>query len=400
MILRHSLLILLLALMAAAQPPNGLWDATIEINGLTIPFRFETSSKDGEIQGAFFNGDERVSSTSGWLRDGKLHLEFAHYSTVLDATLKDGSLEGTYGRAARGFNPFRATLSKGARAKEITAPDIAGVWEFPVQSPKGESAWRFIARQNGAEVSAAILRIDGDTGTLTGRYNGQHFELSHYSGARPNLLDVKPNADGTLTLTLNRKTEYIAYRSEVARSRALPQPADPATHTGIRNSSEPFAFSFPDLGGNLVSNTDARFKGKVVVVNITGSWCPNCHDEAPFLAELYRRYKGLGLEVVALSFEEEEQLKNPTRVRAFVREYGIEYPVLLAGQQSEVREKIHQAENLNAWPTTFFLGRDGRVHSVHVGFPSSASGEFYDKAKQEITATVEKLLTGSVRSAR
>ena len=69
----------------------------------------------------------------------------------------------------------------------------------------------------------------------------------------------------------------------------------------------------------------------MVLVNITGSWCPNCHDEAPFLAELYRKYRSQGLEVVALSFEEGDQLTNPTRLRAFMKEYGIDYTVLLGG---------------------------------------------------------------------
>src|SRR4029077_12921918 len=94
---------------------------------------------------------------------------------------------------------------------------------------------------------------------------------------------------------------------------------------------EAFHFSFPDLTGKLVSNTDARFKGKVVVVEITGSWCPNCHDEAPFLAEMYRKYGAQGLEVVSLSFEEADQLKDPTRLKAFAKRYGMNFPVLVCG---------------------------------------------------------------------
>ena len=80
-----------------------------------------------------------------------------------------------------------------------------------------------------------------------------------------------------------------------------------------------------------MSDTDARFRGKVVIVAIGGSWCPNCHDEAPFLMELYRQYRAQGLEIVDLSFEEGDQLKDPTRLRAFIQKYGIEYPVLIPG---------------------------------------------------------------------
>ena len=127
-------------------------------------------------------------------------------------------------------------------------------------------------------------------------------------------------------------------------------------------------------------------------MNITGSWCPNCHDEAPFLAELYRKYRSQGLEVVALSFEEDDQLKNPARLRAFMKEYGIDYTMLLAGTPDDRDAKLTQPVNLNSWPTTFFLGRDGRVRFVHAGFPGPASGELYRQATHEFYSQVESLL--------
>ena len=137
----------------------------------------------------------------------------------------------------------------------------------------------------------------------------------------------------------------------------------------MKDPGEPLRFAFPDLEGRIVSNTDARFQGKVLLVAIGGSWCPNCHDEAPYLEELYRKYRGAGLEVVGLSFEEGDQLKDPTRLRAFIEQYGIGILLPLAGQRpSELDAKIPQAVNLNAWPTTFFIGRDGRVRSIHTGF--------------------------------
>ena len=86
------------------------------------------------------------------------------------------------------------------------------------------------------------------------------------------------------------------------------------------------------------------------------------------LPELYKKYKNRGLEVVELSFEEEAQLKNPVRVKAFIKKYGIDYTVLLPGEPRQLNEKMPQGVNLNSFPTTFFLGRDGRVRSAHAGF--------------------------------
>ena len=136
----------------------------------------------------------------------------------------------------------------------------------------------------------------------------------------------------------------------------------------------------------------------MVIVNISGSWCPNCHDEAPFLAELDRTYRSRGLEVVSLTFEEPEQLKDPSRVRAFVQRYRIAYPVLLAGRPDDLSDRLPQAVNLNSFPTTFLIGRDGLVRGVHAGFPGKASGRFHAEARREIIEAVERMLAERVQT--
>lgn len=380
-------IVLALAPVAMAQSLSGLWDATVVVNGLEIPFRMEFTD-DG---GSFFNGDEKVTSTSGHFANGTLTLNFAHYDTKLEATLKDGVLEGSYGRKDRIY-PFRAKPAAAAPVTKAGVPSIDGLWEIQLKSPKGESAWKLIVRQTGADVSAAILRIDGDTGTLTGRYQDGKFVLSHFSGARPSLLEATLQKDGSLEVVQNGKNKYVAYRPEVARAKGLAPPTDPSQHTRMSNPEEPFRFSFPDLNGHIVSNTDPRFEGKVVIVSIMGSWCPNCHDEAPFLAELYRKYHDKGLEIVGLSFEEADQLADPKRLRAFIEHYGIKYPVLIPGEPGQLNAKLPQAVNLNSWPTTFFIGRDGRVRKTHAGFAGKASGAEHERSVEEITSLVEALL--------
>jgi hypothetical protein len=252
-----------------------------------------------------------VPSTSGQFENGTLVLNFAHYATQLRATLKEGLLEGEYASARRAY-AFQAEPFVTPPQPPAAVPSVAGLWEIAgVQSAKGEAAWRLIVRQSGAEVSAAILRVDGDTGALTGSYRDGKFVLSHLSGARPALLLLTPASDGAVTVNLTDgkgNHELVATRPAIARAKGLPEPTDPSRHTSVKDPAEPFHLRFPDLDGRMVSNTDARFEGRVVIVSIMGSWCPNCHDEAPFLAGLYAE----GLEIVALSFEEAEQLKNPT----------------------------------------------------------------------------------------
>jgi thiol-disulfide isomerase/thioredoxin len=162
--------------------------------------------------------------------------------------------------------------------------------------------------------------------------------------------------------------------------------------TRVKDPNAPLVLQFPDLTGTPVSLSDARFRGKVVVLSITGSWCPNCHDEAPFLSELYRKYRDQGLEIVLLAFEEAGQLADPVRLKAFVKQYDITYPVLVAGEPKELSAKLPQFVDLMAFPTSIYIGRDGRVRATHAGFSGKATGELYTHTTEEITRRVETLL--------
>jgi thiol-disulfide isomerase/thioredoxin len=387
----------LILAQAVAQPPiAGRWDATIQINGVDTPFPLEISGSGTNVAASFFNGDDRYPSTQGRFENGKLVLNWDYYAATLDATLKDGVLEGQYAGTRRMKGPFAIRATRAAVAKPATAPvvvpNIGGLWEIPNKSGKGELAWRFIVQQSGPKASATILRVDGDTGTISGAFQNGKFVLSHFDGARAHLLEITPAADGTLDILQDGKLKLTAYRPAAARAKGLPEPTDPDLHTTMKDPREPFRFSFPDLKGRLVSNVDPRFRGKVLVIEITGSWCPNCHDEAPFLAEMYHKYGHQDLEIVSLSFEETDQLKDPSRLRAFVKKYGLEFPVLLCGDPDEANSKLTQLVNWNTWPATLFVDRKGLVRGIHSGFPSAGSGELFRQAKDEFNVEVGRLL--------
>src|SRR5947207_7226414 len=198
-----SLVVIALASLvppAAAQSLSGLWDAVVRVNDVEVPFRMEFSGSGGDVKGSFFNGVDRLTSTSGSFENGSLVLSFDEYETRLEARLTDGVLEGQYLRGTRGAPyPFRAKRFTPTPADAANVPAIAGLWNVQVKSAKGESAWQMIVRQSGAEASAAILRVDGDTGTLTGRYGDGRFVLSPFSGARPPRLEPTSRSAATST---------------------------------------------------------------------------------------------------------------------------------------------------------------------------------------------------------
>ena len=426
---------------ATADNIDGRWNASLTTQtGVVIPFRLDISGSDATLKGTLYDGfDPYETTTSASFEDGQLTLNIDHYLTTISATEKDGRLTGSviaHNRGSSAQYTFQATRYV-KPAAGADAPSIAGSWVIPLETPssKGEKAFRFIVKQNGPEVAASILRVDGDTGAYSGTYQDGKWVLSHFDGSRPGVIIVTPASDGTLqvlqnperpnaatnTSTANAgdtsaaagataiKTSskgyddsisdgryapaLVAYRSEVAQAKGLPEPEDYTTHTTVRDPNEKFTFNFPDVDGHLISNEDPRFKGKVVLAIVTGTWCPNCHDEAQYLVKLDKKYNNKGLAIVALDFEEPEQQGSLARERAFVKQYGVKYTYLIAGAPAEMWEKVPQAVNLNTWPATFFIGRDGKVKGVHSGFASPASGEFNRQLQKEFTTKIEALLS-------
>jgi thiol-disulfide isomerase/thioredoxin len=430
------------ASMAVAQTNNasdavvGSWDASLTSHGVVIPFRLDIAGSGPNLKGIFYDGFRPYDgTTSATFQDGNLVLKIEHYLTTITATLKDGQLVGNVVSQSRGpaaEYAFQATRHVDAKNTAVDVPSIAGSWIIPLDSPssKGEKAFRFIVQQRGADVAASILRVDGDTGAYSGTFKDGKWVLSHFDGSRPGVIEISPTKDGTLEIlqttarpqpaaaqdnasggahgsagSTNTTKAYaqevtdsryasklVAYRAVVAQAKSLPQPEDYDTHTTVRDPNEKFAFNFPDVNGKLVSNDDPRFKGKVVLAIVTGTWCPNCHDEAQYLVQLDKKYRDKGLAIVALDFEEPEQQGSLERERAFVKQYGVQYTYLIAGAPSDMWEKVPQLVNLNTWPATIFVGRDGLVKGVHSGFASPASGQFHKELQEEFTAKIEQLL--------
>ncbi len=394
---------------AAPAIPNvsGLWDATIVSGGVEIPFRFEIATTGTEAHGFFFEGERKIGSTAGSIGDTGVSFEYDFLNTRLDLELKGDELVGSYKNNRANARPQDVRMKRFAAvsADAENVPQVAGYWEMrrvesEVTAPRDTRTWNVFLRQSGSEVSGSVLRVDGDVGTLLGHWKNGKLTLSHFAGERPTLFEATPNADGSLAVTFNGNAHYTVMRSDMARAKGVPAPPDPSRYTNVKDPTSAFQFAFPDaISGKLVSSADPQFRGKVVILAIGGSWCPNCHDEAPFLGELYRDFHAKGLEIVGLMFENDPDPKNyRPRVQTFMKRYSIQYPMLYAGttsptpQSKTIAEALPQLVNFGAYPTSIYLGRDGKVRSVHAGFASPATGEEHVRLKKELRELTEQLL--------
>ena len=391
-----------------ADPLGGVWRAAV-VNkaGEQVPFRLDLKREGGQITGALVNGDDRVLSTGGSFDGRTLRLRYDYYDGELEATLEGGELRGAFTRQwrketlRREFSATRPGTGGDAGAEaggeaSAEAGAVGGDWMLRVGEGEQQRIWRASFRPQGhpggGEVWGTVIPLSGDWGTLAGKFADGQLTLSRFDGINAYLFKARLTDRGTLEGMINSERKVVAER---AGSEGLPAPPDPAAYTRVRNPAEPFSFSFPDLDGRTVSSTDERFKNKVVIVTVGGSWCPNCHDEAPVLNDLYARYRDRGLEVVALSFEYTgEVARDREQARIFARRHGIGYPVLLAGttDEGEIERKLPQLVNFGAYPTTVYVGRDGLVKKIHAGFEGPATGERHTRLKAEMEELVRELL--------
>lgn len=403
---------------APAQRPARHWAGTATISNndsssaskvkATVPVQLDlTATGKGEVIGTFLNGAERASSSTGSLTGSHLVLHFASFSRTLEGDIQGNTMTAVFRGARMKDWPVTLHADRDGKVRTTFAAGTAtrgrqqtinGDWEISGKSSKGESAWtmRVAPFAGNGEIRAVIQHVDGDSGAMYGRYDetSQEYRVYRFADSGATAYALKPGADETLQVTNLRDPAEtnLARRPAEARKQQLAPPTPSTEQTRLKNPAEPLRFSGPNLAGTTISSTDDQFRNKVLIVAIGGSWCPNCHDEAPLLVELYNRYHTRGLEVVDLSFEESDQLKNPERLRAFVTKYHIPYTVLLMGTPDDLNDRLPQGENLNSWPTSFFVGRDGLVKEIHAGFSGPATGDANVRLKAEITAKVEQLL--------
>lgn len=393
--------VLWIGLWLAAQPPSGLWDAVLLIDGRRVDFRLELHLEAGQARAAILDGERRIWSTSGEFSGARLQLVWDYFDSRLEATWDGAALRGAYQRRTRAGIVRREFTAKPFRPRpepsDPVVAQVAGAWRIQTDAPRGVRVMNGYFAQSGASVTGTIQRLDGDFGTLEGRVEGRRLTLSHFDGIRATLIEAEVQEDGTLRGVLDGKTAFTAARVEKAAELGLPEPPDPSRYVSVKNPLEPVRFQAVDLDGNPVSSTDARFQGKPMILTIMGSWCPNCHDEAELLNELHRRYRDKGLAVVALGFEytgESERDRN--QLRAFAKRHGTEYTILYAGttDEGQVQKVLPQMANFGGFPTTLFLDREHRARSVHAGFAGPANAAEHAKLREEYDRLAHELTAG------
>ena len=392
------------------RSPVGFWRAVLFSPGGDLPFTLRIDEGAEGLIAVVRNGEEEAPFSAVEMNGSRLVLRFGWYDSEITADLAEdgGSMSGTWRKTVPGGDstlPFSARrgderrfLPAAAVAEDTGMSTVSGHWAAEFRDEDGSEVARGEFLQDGIDVVGTFLTPTGDYRYLAGTFEHGLLRLSTFDGAHAFLFRALAQADGTLKGDFWSRDTYhatwTARRVEPAEQ-VIP---DGWAAVGLTNDEGFFEFRFPDLDGELISLDDPRFEGKAVLINIFGSWCPNCNDEAPLLAEWYQRYRDRGLEIVGLAYEfSGEPTRDRAVLRRFAERHGIEYPLLLAGtsDKAEAAETLPDLTAVLSYPTSIFIGRDGRVRKIHSGFSGPGTGAHHQKLVAEFEGQIEMLLAES-----
>ena len=379
------------------HPPHGRYYAEMDLGGGNIlPFITDFNEDHSFV---IYNAEEEVIMNEAEVRGDSIIITHPVFEGVLKAVFTSEIISGDYIKPSLDRTvPFKMTFGEKARFETVleTDQEVTGIWEtvFSPNSEEDSYIAKGIFSQQDKRVTGTFRTTTGDYRYLDGIMDGDSLRLSTFDGAHAFLFKAKVT-DSTLNgmfYSGNHWVEpFIAVRNE---SYELPK-ADSLTF--LKSGYDKIAFSFPDTDGKMVSLEDKRFKDKVVLVQIMGTWCPNCLDETRYFSEFYKRQKGNNFEIVSLAFEyatsEEKAMQSINRLKDKV---GVEYPILLAqfgtSSKQKANEKLPMLNHVLSYPTTIFIDKVGMVRRIHTGFNGPATGEKYTDFVEEFENFIGELL--------
>ena len=350
-------------------------------DSINIPFNFEYQKSGITI----FNGEESVFLS---LNDGftdSLKLESPFFEEFINFKKNGDSINGNlYNQSLSRKIPFYAIPGLDRFENKIISEnlDLSGEWRIIFNFSKSNSyEGKLIVNQSNSDVVSTIRTETGDYGYIQGKMNYNEISISNFNGSRAYLIKGKLNNDtirGDFYRGNYGYSDFIAFKDSDFKL------SDPYGLTSLKRGYESFDFKFEDLNGEIISSNDKRFEDKLMLVQIMGSWCPNCIDESKYLSELDSKYKDISIISIAFEYAKEKN-QAINNLRKIKKNLSIDYDMLLGGYGSTDKKlilaKLNSLKKLISYPTLIVMDKNKIVRKIHTGFNGPATGGEYEKFK-------------------
>jgi len=380
---------------------QGTWRAILKSQGGDLPFGLEISQKDNSYLMYLLNGEERLVLDEIRIEGDSIFVPMHIFDAQIVAHISPKKLRGYFQKLDTEEEykiDFLAEFGKNYRFENQNiepVSNISGKWKttFQVENREIPAIGQF--DQKGSKLTGTFMTKTGDYRYLEGSIFGDSLMLSCFDGSHSYLFKAKIEGDKIVNGEFwSGKTGYRQWVAERDENFTL---EDPEKITFLKEGFESIDFKFPSLteANKLISLKDEKFKNKVVLVQILGTWCPNCMDETAFLADWYQQNKREDLAMIGMAFELKDDWNYAEkRITKFRKRFQADYDFVFAGTPSkENRQKaLPMLNKIAAFPTTIFIDKSGKVRKIHTGFSGPGTGEYYTQFKAEFEETMQKLL--------
>ncbi|RYU93146.1 peroxiredoxin family protein [Emticicia agri] len=386
----------------AAELKTGTWRATIETTGGELPFGLDIQKEGDGYAILALNGDERLPMDKAFIKDDSLHIPMEIFDAEIVAKIEGNQLTGYWKKMRSNFTflqaDFKAEYGKTyrfAETSEIPKVSLAPTYEVLFLSADKQDSTESVGvfKTSGSQVKGSFLTTTGDYRYLAGDIIGDSLKLSCFDGTHVYLFKAKIEGDKLTGGGFWSAPSGFELWSGVKNDNAkLP---DATKLTYLKEGYKTVDFSFPNTDTKKISLNDEAYKGKVVVIQIMGSWCPNCMDESRFLAPWYKKNKDRGVEIIGLSYEKSTDTSFALpKIKKMKERFGIDYEVLLAGtnNKDEASKTLPMLNKVIGFPTTIFIDKKGQVREIHTGFSGPGTGHYYDEFVNDFNRLIDKLL--------
>ena len=370
----------------------------------TVVFNMQVSK---EKTGTYFyitNADEKIKVGPVSLTNDSVNFAMPVFESSFKTKRNaDGSFQGIWNKGTTGefqnwpFYAYPNQVYRFAKNQGSAKYNISGKWDVTITRPNGTPRKALAEfEQSGDKLTGSFLTPSGDYRFLEGIVTGDSLKLSTFDGSHAytfyaRIASAEKITGGVYLAGYSGKETWSAVKDNNVKEPQQEQP------TKLKPGESKLNFTFNDLEGKPVSINDERFKNKVVVVQLMGSWCPNCMDETKFLSDFYNKYRSKGVEIVSLAYEYSTDIERSKKsLGKFQKLFNVQYPMLITGVTSTDEQKtektLPQLTTIQSFPTSIFLDRKGNVKEVHSVFYGPGTKQYFEEYKKIFTNIVEGLL--------
>ncbi|HLF35643.1 MAG TPA: TlpA disulfide reductase family protein [Cyclobacteriaceae bacterium] len=377
---------------------KGIWRAVIFTQGQELPFMMEIKDDSSGTQSVYLiNGEERLNCGIITRAGDSIVFPMHIFDTKIIAYPEKETLAGYWVKnyVADYIIPFRAEFGKTYRftPNPVNPVNPDGKWETVFANESDTTHAIGVFETEGAHLSGTFLLTSGDYRYLDGEVDGDSLRLSTFDGEHAYLFKARMSGDSMTGMYWSGKTWSQPWTAVKNNDAELPS-MDSLTF--LKPEYTKIDFSFPGLDGKPVTPDDEKFRGKVLILQVFGTWCPNCMDETIFMNDWYRKNRQRGVEILGLAFERKDDFAYASgRIRQMKEKLGVEYDFVIAGRSGagSTAKALPMLEGMIAFPTAIIIDRNGNIRRIHTGFSGPGTGIYYERYIEEFVPYMDKLLS-------